>query len=169
MAWPVISFLSDYGLVDEFVGVCHGVIAQRCPAARVIDISHGVPRHDVRAGALLLRDALPHMPAGVHLAMWSSIPVGALQPAARRQAALACAPASDGRSSVGPDNGKVLARGTVACGIAEAIDVGARRSDASPYPRPPRPRHLRAVLADLAAGAPFNAWARRSPSIASGA
>ena len=46
-----ISFLSDYGLADEFVGVCHAVIATICPDAQVIDITHGIPRHDVRAGA----------------------------------------------------------------------------------------------------------------------
>src|SRR5438477_395458 len=51
---PVITFLSDYGLEDDFVGVCHGVIARLCPAARVIDLTHGVARHDVRSGALIL-------------------------------------------------------------------------------------------------------------------
>jgi S-adenosylmethionine hydrolase len=50
-AVPVITFLSDYGLSDEFVGVCHGVIATRAPRARIIDLSHGIARHDVRAGA----------------------------------------------------------------------------------------------------------------------
>ena len=49
-----ISFLSDYGLADEFVGVVHGVILRITPQARVIDVTHGVPRGDVRAGALVL-------------------------------------------------------------------------------------------------------------------
>ena len=49
---PVITFLSDYGPWDEFVGVCHAVIARRCPRALVIDLGHGIGRHDVRAGAL---------------------------------------------------------------------------------------------------------------------
>src|SRR3954467_4470426 len=64
-----ITFLSDYGLGDEFVGVVHGVIAGICPEATVIDISHGVPRQDVQAGALMLARSLPYMPAGVHLAV----------------------------------------------------------------------------------------------------
>lgn len=64
-----ITFLSDYGLADEFVGVCHAVIARRCPAARVIDLTHGIPRHDVRAGALALAGALPFTPPGIHLAI----------------------------------------------------------------------------------------------------
>ena len=66
---PVITFLSDYGLEDDFVGVCHAVIAGLCPEARVIDLVHGVPRDDVRAGALMLRGALPLLPVGVHLAV----------------------------------------------------------------------------------------------------
>ena len=65
----MITFLSDYGLADGFAGVCHGVIATICPRARVIDITHGVPRHDIRAGALILRTALPYAPVGVHLAV----------------------------------------------------------------------------------------------------
>ena len=66
---PVVTFLSDYGLDDEFVGVCHGVIARLAPEARVLDVTHGIPRHDVRAGALILRRALPYFPPGVHLAV----------------------------------------------------------------------------------------------------
>ena len=66
---PVITFLSDYGLQDDFVGVCHGVIATICPEARVIDITHGIARHDVRAGAAILAEALPYFPIGVHLAV----------------------------------------------------------------------------------------------------
>ena len=61
----VVTFLSDYGLDDDFVGVCHGVIARIAPGVRVIDITHGIARHDVRAGALVLRRALAFMPAGV--------------------------------------------------------------------------------------------------------
>ncbi len=68
MALP-ITFLSDYGLADEFVGVVHGVIARLCPEARIIDIAHGIPRHDALAGALALERALPYTPAGVHLAV----------------------------------------------------------------------------------------------------
>ena len=41
-----IVFLSDYGLTDGFVGICHGVIARAAPDVRVIDLTHAVPRHD---------------------------------------------------------------------------------------------------------------------------
>ena len=57
-----ITFLSDYGYADEFAGVCRAVIAEIAPDARVIDITHGLPRHAVRQGAVLLAKALPFAP-----------------------------------------------------------------------------------------------------------
>ena len=161
MAWPVISFLSDYGLVDEFVGVCHGVIAQRCPAARVIDISHGVPRHDVRAGALLLRDALPHMPTGVHLAIVDPT-VGASGPACRR--ALALRTDSDGQLLVGPDNGLLWLAAQSLGGIAEALDIGVSPERREPVSATFHGRDIFApVAAALAAGAPFECLGEAIP------
>ena len=46
MTRPIV-FCTDYGLADGFVGVCHGVIARIAPDARVIDLTHAVPRQDV--------------------------------------------------------------------------------------------------------------------------
>ena len=37
-----ITFLTDFGLEDDFVGTCHGVIKQIAPEAEVIDITHGI-------------------------------------------------------------------------------------------------------------------------------
>jgi S-adenosylmethionine hydrolase len=112
----IITFLSDYGLRDVFVGVCHGVIAGICPDARVIDISHGVQRGDVRAGALMLRKALGYVPVGVHLAVVDP-GVGS----ERRAVALRTA---DGRRFVGPDNGLLSLCFEAAGGVAEAVDLG---------------------------------------------
>jgi S-adenosylmethionine hydrolase len=112
---PILTFLSDYGLADDFVGVCHGVIAGICPAARVIDLDHGIRRHDVRAGAIVLAEALPYLPVGVHLAVVDP-DVGA----ERRAVALACA---DGRVLVGPDNGLLVPAAEQAGGIAAAADI----------------------------------------------
>src|SRR5919108_1492819 len=61
---PFVSFLSDYGLADEFVGVCKAVILRAAPDARVIDITHEIPAHDVRAGALTLVRAAQYLPEG---------------------------------------------------------------------------------------------------------
>jgi len=62
-----ISFLSDFGLTDEFVGVVHGVVARIEPQLRVIDVTHGVPRGNIRAGALALLRAVQYLPEGVAL------------------------------------------------------------------------------------------------------
>jgi S-adenosyl-L-methionine hydrolase (adenosine-forming) len=65
-----IVFLTDYGLDDEFVGVCHGVMAGIAPDARVIDLTHSIPRQDVVQGALTLSRAARFMPAlAIHLAV----------------------------------------------------------------------------------------------------
>lgn len=64
-----VSFLSDYGRVDEFVGVVHGVILRVHPGLRVVDVSHDVPRGDVRSGALMLLRAIQYLPPGVCLAV----------------------------------------------------------------------------------------------------
>ncbi|HET9102321.1 MAG TPA: SAM-dependent chlorinase/fluorinase [Solirubrobacteraceae bacterium] len=112
---PTITFLTDYGLADAFVGICHGVIATICPAARVIDLHHGIPRHDVRAGAIVLADALPYLPVGVHLAVVDP-DVGA----ERRAVALALA---DGRTLVGPDNGLLMPAAEQSGGVLAAADI----------------------------------------------
>ena len=112
---PVITFLSDYGLEDDFAGVCHAVIAGLCPECRIIDLTHGIPRHDVRAGALVLRGALPFLPRGVHLAVVDP-DVGA----ERRAVAVRLA---DDRILVGPDNGLLSLAAEDAGGVVEAVDI----------------------------------------------
>ncbi len=64
-----ITFLSDFGADDEFVGVVHGVIATLAPTCRVIDLNHQIPRGNVRFGALLLLRGIQYMPQGVLLAV----------------------------------------------------------------------------------------------------
>ena len=112
----VVTFLSDYGLDDDFVGVCHGVIARIAPTVRVLDITHGIARQDVREGALVLRRALPFMPPGVHLAVVDP-EVGT----PRRAVALRCA--VDERLLVGPDNGLLTLAAERFGGVVEAVDV----------------------------------------------
>jgi S-adenosylmethionine hydrolase len=66
---PFVSFLSDYGLGDEFVGVCKGVMLGIAPHLTILDVTHDVPAFDVRAGALTLSRAVQYLPAGVVLAV----------------------------------------------------------------------------------------------------
>ena len=112
-----ITFLSDYGHDDDFVGVCHGVIARIAPEARVIDVTHGVARHDVRSGALILRRALPFFPPGVHLAVVDP------QVGAERRA-VALRTAEEDRILVGPDNGLLALAARRFGGAIEAVDIG---------------------------------------------
>jgi S-adenosyl-L-methionine hydrolase (adenosine-forming) len=142
---PIITFLSDYGLTDDFVGICHGVIAGICPAARVIDLTHGIPRHDVRAGAIVLGEALAYLPIGVHLAVVDP-DVGAQ----RRAIALRLA---DGRLLVGPDNGLLSLAARAGGGIAEAVDIARSRHRLQPVSATFHGRDIFApVAAALAAG-----------------
>ncbi len=112
----IITFLSDYGHDDDFVGVCHGVIAGIAPDARVLDVTHGIPRHDVRSGALVLRRALPYFPPGVHFAVVDPDVGGT-----RRAVALRTV--EDDRLLVGPDNGLLALAAERFGGIVEAVDI----------------------------------------------
>ncbi len=58
----LIAFASDYGLTDEFVGVCKAVMLGLAPDARILDVAHDIPAHDVRAGALLLVRSVQYLP-----------------------------------------------------------------------------------------------------------
>ena len=60
---PLITLTTDFGLADPFVGVMKGVIASICPAAHVIDITHGVKAFDVLDGALAIWQARRYFPA----------------------------------------------------------------------------------------------------------
>jgi hypothetical protein len=147
MPGPVITFLSDYGLDDDFVGVCHGVMAMICPAARVIDLTHGIARHDVRSGAIILREALAYLPVGVHLAVVDP-DVGA----ERRAVALRLV---DGRTLVGPDNGLLSLAVEYGGGTAEAVDIGRSPFRLEPVSATFHGRDIFApVAAQLAGGAP---------------
>ena len=143
----VVTFLSDYGLDDDFVGVCHGVIARVAPGVRVLDVTHGIARHDVRSGALVLRRALAYMPAGVHLAVVDPEVGGS-----RRAVALRCA--EEERMLVGPDNGLLMPAAERFGGVVEAVDVARSPLRLEPVSASFHGRDVFApVAAALAAGA----------------
>lgn len=66
---PAITFASDYGHSDEFVGVVHLVLHAAAPRIAVIDLCHMIPRQDVVAGSRLLLRSLPWLASGVLLAV----------------------------------------------------------------------------------------------------
>ena len=109
-----VTFLSDFGLRDDFVGTCHGVIKRIAPEAQIVDITHGIPPRAIVQGALVLANTVPYMPVGVHLAV---VDPGVGGP--RRALALRD---EEGRSYVGPDNGLLLPAAERG-GIAEAHEI----------------------------------------------
>jgi len=115
-AAPIVTFLSDYGHGDVFVGVCHAVLAQACPSAHVIDITHGITRHDVRGGAVTLADCLPYLPVGIHLAV--------VDPEVGTERRAIAVRLADGRVLVGPDNGLLAPAVARAGGAEEAVEIG---------------------------------------------
>ncbi len=151
----VVSFLSDYGLIDEFVGVCHGVIARRCPDARVINLTHAIPRHDVRAGAIVLRSAVPFLPNGVHLAI---VDPGVSAAGRHARRAVAMRTLEQGRLLVGPDNGLLMPAAERLGGVTEAVDIGESPERLEPVSRTFHGRDIFApVTGALAAGEPLGA------------
>jgi S-adenosylmethionine hydrolase len=146
-----ITFVSDYGLDDDFVGVCHAVIARIAPEAGVIDLSHGVPRHDVRSGALILRRALPFAPPGVHLAVVDPEVGG-------QRRAIALRTAEEDRILVGPDNGLLSLAAQRFGGVVEVVDIARSPHRLEPVSATFHGRDLFApVAAHLAAGEPLGA------------
>ena len=142
---PVVTLLSDYGLTDEFVGVMHGVIFRICPEARVINMTHGVRRHDIRSGAGILAQSLPFMPVGVHVAVVDPTVGGD-----RRAVALRTA---DGRILVGPDNGLLWLACVALGGIEAAVEISRSRWRLQPVSATFHGRDIFApVAAHLAAG-----------------
>ncbi len=115
MAARFITFLTDFGLQDDFVGTCHGVIKRIAPDVQIIDITHGIAPRQVLLGALTLANTLPYMPVGVHLAVVDP-GVGGV----RRALALKD---GEGRIHVGPDNGLLIPAVEKLGGIAEAHEL----------------------------------------------
>lgn len=116
MAEPkFITFLSDFGHADDFVGTCHGVMKSIAPDVQIIDITHGIRRHDIVQGAIILANTLPYMPPSVILAVVDP-GVGV-----SRKPVAVCT--GDGTHLVGPDNGLLsLAIGELG-GPTEAVEL----------------------------------------------
>jgi S-adenosylmethionine hydrolase len=98
--YDTITFLTDFGLQDDFVGVCRGVMKRIARDAQILDVTHGIAPQAVRQGALVLARAIPYLPPGIHLAVVDP-GVGS----ERRALALRTAA---GRVYVGPDNGLLM-------------------------------------------------------------
>jgi S-adenosylmethionine hydrolase len=93
----VIAFVSDYGLADEFVGVCKAVMLAFAPDVTIVDLGHDLAPHDIRAGALLLVRSVQYLPDGC-------IVVAVVDPGVGTERRLV-AVETDRATLLGPDNG----------------------------------------------------------------
>jgi S-adenosyl-L-methionine hydrolase (adenosine-forming) len=142
----IVTLLTDYGRDDDFVGVCHGVIRRIHPEAEIVDITHGIERYAVRQGALVLRNTLPYMPTGVHVAV--------VDPQVGTERRAIAVRTDDGRLLVGPDNGLLSLAWERCGGVEMAVDVTRSPHRLEPVSATFHGRDLFApVAAHLASGA----------------
>src|SRR6056297_2665449 len=114
--YDTISFLSDYGLVDEFVGVVKAVVRDLAAHVTVVDLTHGITPFDVRAGSLALARSISYVPSGVILAV--------VDPGVgtdRRGVAIEVA-GGEG-ILIGPDNGLLAPAVAMAGGAQRAVSL----------------------------------------------
>jgi S-adenosylmethionine hydrolase len=116
LRFDTISFLSDYGHDDEFVGVVKSVVRSIAPGVSVVDVTHGVAAHDVRAGGLALARAAQYLVPGVVLAVVDPGVGGG-----RRGVAVEV---GHGESIlVGPDNGLLAPAVAMVGGATAAVEL----------------------------------------------
>jgi S-adenosylmethionine hydrolase len=97
-----VALLTDFGLSDPFVGICHGVILREDPGIPIIDLTHGIARQDIRAGAVALADSVPFLPD-------DAVVVGVVDPGVGSDRRAIAVETADGMIFVGPDNGLLMA------------------------------------------------------------
>ena len=114
--YDTISFLTDYGTVDEFVGVVKSVVRDLAPHVSVIDLTHEIPPFDVRAGGLALARCIGYVPSGVVLAV--------VDPGVATDRRAVAVEVAGGRGVlVGPDNGLLAPAVAMAGGADRAVEL----------------------------------------------
>lgn len=114
LRYDTISFLTDYGTADEFVGVVKSVIRSIAPGVTVLDVTHEIEPHDVRAGGLALARAAQYLVPGVVLAV--------VDPGVGTDRKPVAIEVGDGQSVlVGPDNGLLAPAVGMAGGATKAV------------------------------------------------
>ena len=135
-----IVFATDFGLGNEWVGMCHVVMSRIAPQSTIVDLSHLVRPLNVTAGALLLADSLPYLAP-------DAVVVAIVDPSVGKDRDIAVE-AQDGRRLVGPDNGLLALAWKALCGIKRAVEI---TSDAVVLQPVSPSLHARDVLCPAAA------------------
>lgn len=116
MRYETVNFLTDYGLVDEFVGVVKSVVHSIAPSVRIIDVTHDIRPHDVRGGGLALARAAAYLNPGVVLAV--------VDPGVGGERRGVAVEVGDGATIlVGPDNGLLAPAVALVGGATAAVDI----------------------------------------------
>ncbi|MGH2753892.1 MAG: SAM hydrolase/SAM-dependent halogenase family protein [Actinomycetota bacterium] len=123
----IVTFLSDYGLEDEFVGVCHGVMLRVAPHLQVVHVHHNILRQDIRHGAIVLQQSVAYLPDSIHLAV-----VDPSVGSARKAIVLET---GWGEIYVGPDNGLLMPAARTSGGIRRAFEIADERFMLTPVSR----------------------------------
>lgn len=123
----IVTFLSDYGLQDEFVGVCHGVMLGISAGLKIVDINHQILRQDIRHGAVVLQQAIRYMPEAVHLAV--------VDPSVGSERRAIAIDSGWGETFVGPDNGLLMPAAQERGGIKRAFEIVDQRFLLTPVSR----------------------------------
>jgi len=110
-----IVFLSDFGLSNEWVGICHVVMNRISPESPIVDLSHLIRPLDVLFGAVLLKDSLPYIAE-------DAIVLAVVDPNVGADRDLAVETA-DGRLFVGPDNGLLAPAWETVGGVRRAVEI----------------------------------------------
>jgi S-adenosylmethionine hydrolase len=110
-----IVFVTDFGLENEWVGICHAVMSRIAPGCRIVDLSHFIEPLNVEAGARLLSDSLPYLPA-------DAVVLAIVDPNVGKDRDLVVE-TRDGKVFVGPDNGLFSSAWTAAGGVTRAFEV----------------------------------------------
>jgi S-adenosylmethionine hydrolase len=114
--FDTISFLSDYGTSDEFVGVVKSVIRSIAPEATVVDITHDVSPYDVKGGSLTLARSVQYLCPGVVLAV--------VDPGVGTARKAVAVEVGEGESYlVGPDNGLLAPAVGLVGGATRAVEL----------------------------------------------
>jgi S-adenosyl-L-methionine hydrolase (adenosine-forming) len=114
--FDTISFLSDYGTTDEFVGVVKSVIRSISPQVTVVDITHDIQPYDVKGGALTLARSVQYLCPGVVLAV--------VDPGVGTDRRAVAIEVGDGQSFlVGPDNGLLASAVGMVGGATDAVEL----------------------------------------------
>ncbi len=117
VAGPWIALLTDFGTQDTYAGMLRGVLATLAPQAALLDLTHEIPRGDIRAGAFALWQASRYFPPQTIFLCVVDPGVGS----ARRGLAAVWKE----RICVGPDNG-LFSYLIERDGLPEAVELAAQ-------------------------------------------